>query len=827
MSKFLNDFLVSMPALQKEKLEALLKQRQEDGYIKSEEEFKRELEKLISQLDSNENEPVFKAIHQSGQTDSETYNQNWEDISFDISTIFQASNSIDRLINNHHQISRSTLSDFRKKINIMKDKVNGFKMLIDNKESSSDVIHEYYSQPEFRETNDAILDIMRRDRFGERRSKLYEAENIGDMLQLGRIESTDQLKTNYGRKLANISVRNRIGLKAENDKYPIENAIDGSPYSFWAESVLMDDVIQQDIKDLWSHDYHDYPKTGALCEVEIELNSLSDVSELRFDPFASYPLEIVSIYGYENKNRSGKMYELISPNHKNSYQRSQKSVDQMIFQFPSVSISLIRILVRQENYTKENFIIDNDKKRETELWEALTNDEDIIKDYAEEGETIASFDRKNEVSGWNVYLNKLQEWADYYKDKGLMEAAKKAMEVIKMGDYKNPLLLTLSALDKKGEKRKVVDERSPMLEKDWLPVNKVNYLYGAYDISVYGRTHHRSSIEVTKELPVSSNTKRLWLTTEERHHYISQGAEELDFETKEPVSVSNKITDIEYYITDKRNPSTLDWTPILPGDQKFIEGELLFGNQELEICEELDKGNTINFSMRFKFVSKNTVTVRRNGIPMTGNMYILCSDNKQVGIKKEYYSPTSIYTIDYKPDPKSFYVDLSEDRQVIPQQYMDDQGRLGEHFNASDQHNTIELSHMPYLHREHLYHYNESSGKYEDDKTKLNSSNITYPLIVRVNNEEYLNVTDYKNNHLNPDDLEKNKGKTFAQIGKQLIFGQPTDGSPIENIVVDYHYITTSIRMKMIFRRNHSGYSSLTPALLSYKIKSESYDQVE
>ena len=825
MSKFLNDFLITMPGTQRNMLLQLLQEKENNGLIRSDNEFKKEMERLIAQLDESDGQPTFQAIHQENRTNSTKYNANLEAIAFDLATIFESSNTIERLLGNHHQLSRSSLSEIRKKITDMRSKVERLKLLIDDEGGSTDRVYEEFQHNTLSEVREDILENLRKERFGEKRDSIFNAEVIGGALQLAGIESTNQLRTNYGRTIANIKVKNRIGLMADESNYPIENAIDGSPYSFWAESVLVDDVIVQNIEHLWSHDYHDYPKSGAMCEVEIELNGLSTVSELRLDPYATYPLEVVSIHGYENKNKTGQMYELISPNHQSQHQRSKNSVEQMIFQFPSVEVSLIRILIRQQNYTKENFMINEEELGESKLWDSLASNKDLVNDYANPGETVAEFDKRNEINGWSVYLSKLTEWAEIFRQEGLVEAAKRAMEVVRIGDYKNPLLLSLYALDSKGDKEKVNDKRSPLMSASWKPVNKLSYLYGAYDISLFGRTYHRSSIHITKELPLSSNAHTLSLTTDEKHHYISVGPDEVDSITNMPIQNSSKITDIEYYITDRKHPEASEWKSILPANHKYVEGELLLGDDGLDPCQELLEAGTINFSLRFPFVSRETLLVKRNGVPMNRSMYLLCDNAQKVGIKRNYYSPTSIYTVDYKPAESAYFIDLKDDIDIEPTQFINDKGEVGEKFQSIDQHNKVMLSHMPYLHRDYLYDYEETSGRYSDNKSVLNASSFTYPLIVRVQGEEYKNITDYTNNTYDPDRLKENNGKAFAHIKNEIIFGHPTDNTPLENISVDYFYMTTSVRMKAILRRNHAGHNSVTPGLFSYSLKTQSYDQ--
>ncbi|CDQ41789.1 hypothetical protein [Virgibacillus salexigens] len=825
MSKFLNDFLITMPTSQRRQLLVLLERKQANGLIRSDDEFKKEMERLIKELDERDGTPTFEAIQQQDRTNSKDYNANLESIAFDLATIFESSNEIERLLGSHHQLTKSSLSEIRKKITDMRTNVKQYQLMLTQDKDVTESIHEEFHSPKWTESKQDLLSVFRKDRFGETRSSIYDAENVGNSIQLAGIQSLDQLKTNYGRKLADIKIRNRIGLQSEETKYPIGNAIDGSANTFWAESVLVEDIITQDIEDIWSHDYHDYPKDGALCELEIMLNGISTVSEVRFDPFASYPLEVVSIHGYENKNRTGQMYELISPNHPTLHQRSQKSVDRMVFQFPSVEISMIRILVRQENYTKENYMIDEDELNETKLWDSLASNEDLIKDYAEEGETIASFDRKNEVSGWNVYLDKLKEWAEIFRQDNLLDAAKKALEIVRIGDYKNPLLLALYALDKTGEKRSVTDERSPDLDKKWKPINKVSYVYGAYDISVFGRKYHRQSIYISEPLPISSNTGKLALSTDEKHHYVSVAPDEVDPKTDKPIINSSKITDIEYYVTDKRNPIPADWKAILPSNHAYVEGELLFGDDNIEPCSELMQGTTVNFSFRFPFISKDTIVIKRNGVPMDQSMYILCDSSMKVGIKNGYYSPTSVYTVDYKPHESAYLVDFLKDAELTPTQFLNDKGETGEYFDKVDQHNDITLTNIPYLHRDFLYNYNNNTGKYTDNKEVLNANSFTYPLIVRVQGEEYKNITDYTINSYDSQRLNENNGKAYAHINNQIIFGHPSDGTQLKNITVDYYYISTSIRLKAILRRNHAGYESVTPALFNYTIKHSSFDQ--
>jgi hypothetical protein len=827
MSKFLNDFLVTMPTTQRSKLLELLEMKQKEGLIRSDYELQAELERLMNDIESRQGGPTFQARQQSGQTDSKSYNSNMEEIAFDLMTLFDASATIDRLMGENKQLSKSLITSVKKQIFALQSRLERHRMLLKNTDGFVDGIHESFISPQCTEANEKELKTFRKDRFDMYLNKDYSAEHVGNALQLAGLETIDQLKTNYGRRLARVEVINRTGHASENPEHGIEKAIDGSLDSYWAESILVDEPITQNIDDLWKNDYTEYPKDGAICEMQITLNGITTVSDIQFDPFCSYPLEVVSIYGYETADMGGEVHELISPNHLNPHQRSQKSVNQMTFQFPSVDISVIRLLLRQENYVKENYIVDKDEQQSQELWRKLSSEPALIQDYKNTNETIAEFDRKNEVTGWSVYLEKLNDWANKMNATGVVESAKSAMETIRMGDYKNPLLLKLRALspDKKNDK---IDD--PVLEQSWSAVNKLSYLYGAYNISVFGRKYQNKSIYVSKPLQLSSNATRISLETVEKHHdrEIGNSIEEIQASANQTRSTA-RITDIEFYLTHKKNPTATDWHPILPAGKSYVEGELLTGDMiqgmPYEFAEQEAAGNSlVTYSLRFTAISDQNIILRRNGIVMSPSTYIVSEDGRRIGIFSKFYAAASVYTVDYKPADDAWFVNLDEANGIVPAQYIDKNGETGEVFQSVDTNNSLELKHKPYLFRQNLFVYDEDELDYKQTDD-LSASSPEFPMIVRVNGEEYVNVTDYATNTYDHNRLSENEGKAFAQIGRRLIFGRRMDGGAIENITVDYYYVATDIRLKAIFRRNSAEDQSVTPALYSYHVRCQSFDQ--
>ncbi len=818
MSNYLNEFLLTLPQTQREKLMELLELKQREGYIKSETEFKMEVERLLKTLDKQNGQPIFKARPQSEKTNSADYNANLEEISFDLNTLFSASNQVDNLLNDNQRLSRSLLADIRKKIYALDSEVERQKLIMNNSDGFVEGVHEQMRAAQYTESNEDNLLILQKDRFGQYLNSKYKAEILSGSLQLSSYESADQLKNPYGRKLSTIQVLNRTGSVATNTSNPVDNAIDGSQETYWAEIILADDVIKQDISNLWTNDYKDYGTDGAICEIEISLNGITTVSEITLDPYCSYPLEIVAIHGYESTDQGGSSYKLVTPNHENIYQRSQKAVGQMTFQFPSVDVSKLRILIRQENYIKENYLVNVDQQNNTELWNKIAGSmqlqqlgQESIADKREPGESIAEFDKKNQVTGWSNYLKALEEWSKKQGDKAksVLSAAKSAMEVVRTGNYKNPMALALRSITSNVNESV---ETEGILSEQYIAANKLSYLYGFYNISITGRKYQQRSIYVSKELPLSSNVKTLSLTTEEKHYDIKLENEDIA-----------RITDVEYYIAYKKNPDQSSWHPILPATKAFVQGELLLGSSVTE--EYLELTGMIQFSFRFPVISNDTVTIRRDGIPIGVEQYAISNDGKKIGIRQVYYSASSIYTADYKPVDSAYFVDV-DTTSIHPMQFISEQGETGEYFNTVDRNNTVTLKHVPYVYRSKLFSYDKKNERYDQDNDQLKIDKVFYPMIVHVDGIEYTNITDYSNGTYDKDKLQNdNSGKNFAQIGNTVYLPVSTFGNEMKNITVDYYYLATDVRIKAILRRNNAGYESVTPAVYSYAVRCQTYDQ--
>lgn len=809
MGKFLDDFLLTMPETQAEQLKSIYNKEASGAGAIDKATVQEALTRLKAQIDSSK-DFSFQGRHQSNKLVSSTHNQNMEEIDFDLNVLFNLSASIDEYMKDHLALTQSGLQIIDKNIYKIKQRMTQIRMMLNKDVNYDQVIYETLEAPNYTEVNEKELLIYATDRFNEQVPSTNYAEQVGNALILAGVMSEDQVKTNYGRKLANIKVRSKTGYSTTITGHEIDKAFDNSMDTYWAENVLVDEPIEETETTGWEI-YSKYGSlTGALCEIEIQLDAVSTVSDIHFDPFCSYPIEIVDITGYENRDFGGKKYSLISREHENPNQVGQTSNKKMIFRFPSVEIGSMIITIRQENYTKENYIVKKDDLENMEMWNQISSDQEILDDTKKQSETMAEFNRKNEISGWTTYLDALKKWATDVKETGLINAATTAMEKIRKGDYKNGLFLQLTELENSTE------TPPEDLQSEWNAVNKTSYVYGAYNISVYGRKYKDESVYVSKPFNLSSNAKRITLDTTETQ--VTQ------YDEKD--GHKSYLTDIEYYLTAKKNPTFNEWIPICPISNKRINNELLLGDTIGGKYEEFKAyGTSIEFSLRFTAASKDSVEIHKNGQPLPKDYFMVSDDGRKVAILAKYYISTAAYTVSYQPTDKAYYFDTEEDLNLQPILYTNDKGEVGEHFKNIEAGSSITLQNTPYLSRNFLFAKDRNEESYKQKENVLKEVSIEYPVQIWVDDIPLLNITNYDSNTYDPERLLENNGYTFAQIGSEITFGKPVDKETFSVVKVDYHYIINNIRMKAILRRTTLDNDSVTPELLNYTIQCINKDQ--
>lgn len=359
-------------------------------------------------------------------------------------------------------------------------------------------------------------------------------------------------------------------------------------------------------------------------------------------------------------------------------------------------------------------------------------------------------------------------------------------------------------------------------------VTKYEYLYGMKDLKISHKQYTDKSVYVSTLIPVEGNVMQVSLEANEEHPVFDTLSGE----------AAERQTSVEYYIAPigiNPSPTLDDWYPILPESVKTIKSEfLMFGTARTA-------------SLRFPALigSKEEPAVYKNGLKMNKNDWSFADGGYSVQLlaKKD---PTAIYTIDYTPNAEFYnpwFIDINEKNSV--------RTKHTDVFESGTNHNkTVVLKNYPYVDYEAINtteDYDPNTSSYCPIKVTLKDAGIigpnrtTYKVVDPydgTNTQKVFtkNITDYKTGiqkELTPYSIDEDKGLyngfEYYQEGNKLFFSETFNKADIytnENeshgnatIVVEYEYLASKFRVKIILRRNSTDENTLTPAVHEYRLK--------
>lgn len=794
MGKFLDDFLQTMPDIQRSSLKEIL-EVEKGGMTSYERDVVRSQIESLMRRAENESHFSFKNHQQENKTNSKEHNLNMEEIGFDLRVLFKLLNTIDQYMGNHLNLTNSELQAIQKNVHALRKELDRIKLMLKKGDHISDYIHEDFKIPEWAEVDKKQLNSLLKGRSNNPLSLDYTAQVNNEGLVLAADSLQDQLTTSYGRVMGHVAV-NRI---TQNDSmvagHEIEQAIDSSLETYWMEHIMTDMPIegQYSYSLVTGNRYEDV--SGAIVEVEIQMDHLIPLSDITIHPFTNYPLEVYAIYAWSNRDFAGERYELLPADKKRS------STEAMTFQFPNVTVGTIVLVLRQVNYTKETYMIQTKDLQNRELWNRLSSES--VQQFVEGDEDIDQMNIRNQMTGFSLYQDAMEKYASELLENTTSNEFQKILENIRKGLNPTGTQITFDA---------GIIEGKP--ETSFREIKKYSYVIGAYNIALNSRAYKESSVYVTKSLPISVNANRLSLETKEEHHTIYQPESFSDFTQ----------SSIEYYITTSKNPTLKDWYPLCPLNVKRIESERLMGDFLPEMNSMFRTAVYQIHSLRFKALSNTQIFLRRNGKLLPQQSFAISTDGHKIGIKEGYFSPGSIYTISYVPDQASYTLETGKIGDSEPTQFTNEQGEIGERFKNVAPGSSIDLSYTPYVMRSFLLEEDKKTKRVEQRDLSEDAGDLRLPLHVWADEVRLQDVTNYASATFNPEDLKENNGYTFAVINNKIYLGTPNDRAIYEQVTVDYRYILMNIRLKAILRRNTNDDDSITPVLKSYTLRVETKD---
>jgi hypothetical protein len=156
---------------------------------------------------------------------------------------------------------------------------------------------------------------------------------------------------------------------------------------------------------------------GVLVKLSVTLNRAQPVSELNLAPFTKYPLELVSLMYEEDIETFHPKKEIILPKVNDvstpEARKSSQSTQSIRFQFPAVIAKRFTIILRQQNYVKDTYVVMEENIKKQELWDAISKREAEVTLDTTDGLETVSTEEVDKLSGWDIYE---QQYAKYKTD---------------------------------------------------------------------------------------------------------------------------------------------------------------------------------------------------------------------------------------------------------------------------------------------------------------------------------------------------------------------------------------------------------------------------
>jgi hypothetical protein len=247
MEDYLKGYLEVLPPYQRERIEDILKDNQDLYNISNvtEEAFR----EIIAQL-AEEHKPMTSDAPQIDKLDADLFNSFFTNVHVDLNLLFLESLLIESATTNYERIFDGIISDLTKETKSLRDRVESLRLVSEGEDGLIVEKRSFESSTEM-EDRDKFSSLFV-DRDGKSiPSAVFENKHDQYFIALSKTNSVDALRDDQGNTTAAIKIEDRRGLPIKvdmPDRYKLDNAIDGSQESYWAEVVLVDEPINSGMK---------------------------------------------------------------------------------------------------------------------------------------------------------------------------------------------------------------------------------------------------------------------------------------------------------------------------------------------------------------------------------------------------------------------------------------------------------------------------------------------------------------------------------------------------------------------------------------------------
>ncbi|MNQ59793.1 hypothetical protein D3C85_740540 [compost metagenome] len=453
---------------------------------------------------------------QTGVTNPEAFNTTYQEVYIDLMTGFGQINKIDETLNKHQQLNQSVINNLNLSLKKASDELTRYERVAELLGSEDFVIEAFRDSNSFETAENALT-----ERDGMILAPAYQVklDIEREAVKLPTIINQNGMIGPAGVKLATIKVGKQLGgglIRIQNPENGVEKAIDTSMETFWGETIMVDAPIRVPVID-----QHWRIEHGALCELIVNFDYLTQINEITLAPFAEFPLEIVAIEYFETDNTDESPIPLINPAFKEGL-NSRTITDATSYQMNDVYAKRLRVILNQIHYIKSDFLVNKQESEQLALW------------FAAKTETEPdSIELDDKLHSKPLYQDKAESNKGYvYFNKALRGVSPEIEELMNLGQPQESVS----------------------------SIVKFAYSYGLYNLGVFRNEYQNKGIYVSKPMSVAGNIKAVSLEVDEEHPVLQNS--------------DLRFTDIEYYVADATAPDA-EWYPILPRNIDMIYAELL------------------------------------------------------------------------------------------------------------------------------------------------------------------------------------------------------------------------------------------------------------
>lgn len=247
MEDYLKGYLEVLPEYQRRRIEDILKENSALYNIGSVTE--KEFGEIITRL-TEEHEPLTRPMLQIDKLDDGLFNSFFTNMHVDLNLLFLESLLSESATINYERIFDGILDELNKETRALKERVEGLRLTAESEDGIIVKQRNFESATEMEDRDNYSSLFVDRDGT-PLASAVFERKHDQYFVALSKTKETDALRNAQGIPTARIQVLDRRGVPVngnDSERYRIENAIDSSPETYWAEVVLTDEPITTAMK---------------------------------------------------------------------------------------------------------------------------------------------------------------------------------------------------------------------------------------------------------------------------------------------------------------------------------------------------------------------------------------------------------------------------------------------------------------------------------------------------------------------------------------------------------------------------------------------------